>query len=381
MLVFHQQLREVLLRHLRGSNSNELFLCVPWFSDEQLFQEIRLLAQTGIKIELATRKEVPRRSWRVEELAIVGVTIYWLNQTEEYPTFLVGSPYVVHGNYTWETESTFGEVLIVAESTELVRQYLLRFRGICAMADVFICRPNLPGDAAADLKAEIYWLEAEIELLLGQQEDLKQFYLQMLDRCDAELGDLLLQKADLQAQIAQKRAEKSQQPIDEAEAASWQEQYQQTKERLKNMNRQEKEPIPSDLRAIYLQAIRKAHPDQYASEPEKFKLATEITARLTEAYRRRDYDLIQTIVFELEKGLSDKLLFDQETTIERLYKWQYQLKKQRKQIIEELQAMRKSSLYSVFKAEISSDDYLLQIREQLKRDVVILEQVLTELIS
>ena len=379
MLVFHQQLREVLLRHLRGSDSRELSLCVPHFSDEQLYTEILSLLQKGIRLEIATKQETHGRSWKPEELAAAGATLYWLSEAEEYPTFLIGSPFVVHGNYLWSSEAQFGEVLIVADSPELVRQYQIRFRGICSMADVFVFRRFLPGDAGANLRADIFMLEAEIELLLGQQEDLKQFYLQMLNRCDAELGDLLLRKADLQAKIAQKRAEHTHQQTDEAEAASWQEQFRQTKERLENMNRPEEEPVPSDLRAMYLQAIRKAHPDQYAQDPEKFRLASEITARLTEAYRRRDQELIQRIVRELEKGLSEKLLTDQETNLERLYKWQYHLKKQRNQILSELQTMRKSSLYSVFKAEISSDDYLLHIREQIKRDLVILETVLAEL--
>jgi DnaJ-domain-containing protein 1 len=49
----------------------------------------------------------------------------------------------------------------------------------------------------------------------------------------------------------------------------------------------ELDPGVSDLRAVrkaYRKALLQYHPDRHASDPEKYKAATEVTRRLTEAY-------------------------------------------------------------------------------------------------
>ncbi|ADB40112.1 J domain-containing protein [Spirosoma linguale] len=232
---------------------------------------------------------------------------------------------------------------------------------------------------------QIRLLVADIADLEAERARIQSLIDSYYRRLHHQLGDLMSEIAQLQLQLATRRASQTRRRSDAEAAHSARVRFEQTQhtvqEALANMPTEPDTAVDeTELRKLYRQAVAQAHPDLFFNEPDKQKQATAFMAELNEAYERKDL----TVVRKLAQQLQDGLLFLDETSLHNDPEALQQLVErltQRKQALEaDIQTLRRQEGYNIMSQSPPEQAvHFDQLQKNLQEHLAILAQSLDTL--
>lgn len=396
-------IRQVLRRAIRQAE-NEVFVAVAWFTDDALFAELLAAQQRGLRIELALMDdEINRQSgldYAALETAGIAVWCYPEHLGLMHHKFcVVDESRLLIGSYNWtrkaaKNEESLLEIPIGAQLATDFRAEFERVKQACnrpyssapsAPTSPSFAGETLPGGSllAADLRVEILFLELETAQLVAEKNSMETALLAFERRLRDLLGDLLARHLDLQRQLAERKAQLTGKRQDQERYEQREVEFRQFREKIcEDAARPEvvlDEPTAADLKQMYREAVLLAHPDRYGNDPQKEAEANALMAALTEAYRRKDVEKVREIWLSLKNGTAFRSDWAAMTDIEQLQAIIAKLKKRRAELTQAIADLQQSESYRTQQANPDAEVYGAVLREQLERNIQILENEINQL--
>jgi len=382
--------------HIRSATF-EILINVPWFTDESLFVELVEKAKAGLTVAIGIEDDTINQAASFQHVSITrwGGQLY-LNRAqrglnhEKY--CVIDRRIVLFGSYNWTYRAANHnrESILVGEDLQLAQQFCLRFVEMTQMATVHCVVPTAEPvldevfgliDPNVLLKAEIQLLEAEIAQLDAEKSELENRLEYAANQIRIALHDLLLEKLRLEALLAAQRARQTNKAADKQNAQRRQDKAEEANNTFQSLSERQRileRPIDETLlKKLYREACMLAHPDKFMNEPEKQQKATELMARLAEAYRNKDLDLVQHIWQRLHNGLAFGFDWATPRDANLLLQIRESLLTRREALLQEIEGLRQSFTYTLLTRYAKLDDYINQQREQLRNDIAVLQQSLT----
>ena len=131
---------------------------------------------------------------------------------------------------------------------------------------------------------------------------------------------------------------------------------------------------------LYRETLLKIHPDRYDNDPEKRIIVTQLTQKLIEAYKKSDYETVRSIWEMVQKGwlfVEDML---KSSDFDALAELLNRLLDKRKRLEIELTNLRADTLVQAIETHADFDDFIEISREQLKKNIEYLKEVLSRVI-
>lgn len=234
-------------------------------------------------------------------------------------------------------------------------------------------------------RADVRNLLAQLTTLQTEKDRIQSFIDQYYRRLHHQLGELITQTIQLQAQLAARRARQTRRRSDSEAAHHARARFDQTQRTLQEaLAHTPTEPDnaadETELRKLYRQAVAQAHPDRFFNEPDKQAQATVFMTQLNEAYGRKDL----MVVRQLAQQLQDGLLFLDETTLHRDPEALQQLVNRLTQRIQALEVdihtLRQQEGYGVMARSLPEQDaHFDQLQKNLQEHLAVLAQSLDTL--
>lgn len=182
--------------------------------------------------------------------------------------------------------------------------------------------------------------------------------------------------AERKAQLTGKRQDQERYEQREAEFRQFREKIQ---EDAANPEVLLDEPTAADLKQLYREAVLLAHPDRYGNDPQKEAEANALMTALTDAYRRKDLEKVREIWLSLKNGTAFRADWAAMTDIEQLQAIIAKLKKRRAELAQAIADLQQSEAYRTQQAHPDAEIYAAVLREQLERNIQILENEINQL--
>ncbi|MBL7795155.1 MAG: DUF1669 domain-containing protein [Saprospiraceae bacterium] len=400
-------IRQVLRRAIRQAE-NEVFVAVAWFTDDALFAELLAAQQRGVQVEVALMNdEINRQSgldYAALETAGIAVWCYPEHLGLMHHKFcVVDESTLLIGSYNWtrkaaKNEESLLEIPIGAQLAADFRAEFERIKQVCVRLYAAAPAPpepvptpppfageTLPGGSllAADLRVEILFLELETAQLEAEKNSMETVLLAFERRLRDLLGDLLARHLDLQRQLAERKAQLTGKRQDQEQYEQREAEFRQFREKIRedaaNPEVLLDEPAAADLKQLYREAVLLAHPDRYGNDPQKEAEANALMAALTEAYRRKDLEKVREIWLSLKNGTAFRADWAAMTDIEQLQAILTKLKKRRAELAQAIADLQQSEAYRTQQANPDAEAYAAVLREQLERNIQILENEINQL--
>ena len=128
---------------------------------------------------------------------------------------------------------------------------------------------------------------------------------------------------------------------------------------------------------LYRATLLKIHPDRYDNDPEKRTIVTQLTQKLIEAYKKSDFETVRSIWEMVQKGwlfVEDML---KSSDFDALAELLNRLLDKRKRLETELTNLRADTLVQAIETHADFDDFIEISREQLKKNIEQLKEVLS----
>ena len=211
------------------------------------------------------------------------------------------------------------------------------------------------------LKLEIKGLEIAINSLSDEKADIEKLIHEFGIRHNQELGELIIK-------ILQYRKEKAkgtpQQQEAEEDYDTYHKEYEATKdEQLNTLTPEEQK----ELKIRYHKASKLCHPDVVSEEQKE--LATKLFAELSAAYKKNDFNKVQEILENLEKG---NFFVSKSDAINQKQLLQAEMEKLRlriKELKEQLQTIKESDTYKTVSSITDWDYYFSNAKKQLQQQL------------
>lgn len=370
-------------------------LNVPWFTHTPLFERLRSLAKKGLNVEMIIEDDEINRNtpFNHEELYAAGGHVYWHKKEKglNHEKFcLIDEKILIYGSFNWTFRAANhnNESIIVIEregyNHDFFSDFLTRFNTI---KKSFSSKSSSDANETAIgnsadvefIKLQIMILESEIASLKEEKLSIERVYGHIVREWNVNLSDLILRKSKLEQQLSELKAKQTQKKFYKAEAEEMAKAYQDTQKRLQDLTEEEtpKNLNDKDLKKIYYEAIRMAHPDKYEGQHVKQERAKELSQILTEAYKKGDKETIEKILHDLIHDIAFGFDWNVENNLNKLEKLLKKLTEEKGVLEQEIKNLKASSMAEVFEDKVSLEEYIEAMRTKLERDITILEKNLT----
>jgi len=400
-------IRQILRRAIRQAQQ-EVFVAVAWFTDDALFAELLAAQQRGVRVEVALMDDDINRQSGLDYAALeTAGTAVWC-----YPEYLglmhhkfcvVDQSTLLIGSYNWtrkaaKNEESLLEIPVGAQLAADFRAEFERVKQACTRpyapgiatpepepAPPPFAGETLPGGSllAADLRVEILFLELETAHLEAEKNSLETALQTFERRLRDLLGDLLARHLDLQKQLAKIKARLTGKRQDQEQYEQRETEYRQFREKMQEDAARPEvvldESAAADLKQLYREAVLLAHPDRCGNDPQKEAEANALMAALTEAYRQKDVEKVREIWLSLKNGTAFRADWATLTDIEQLQAIIAKLKKRRAELTQAIADLQQSDAYRTQQANPDAEAYAVVLREQLERNIQILENEINQL--
>jgi len=187
------------------------------------------------------------------------------------------------------------------------------------------------------------------------------------------LGDLLTQTVDLQMQLALRRATQTGRRSDAEEAQVWRDRFEQTnqsvREAIAHQPADLDETAEEELRRLYRQAVRLAHPDRHANNPDRMAQATAYLARLNDAYQRRDLTAVRRLTQELNDGRVFANGAEATNDLDALSQWHQRLTARQTTLQVEIDRLKADEAYTRMTTETDLMNHFRALREAMIQQI------------
>lgn len=374
---------------------SEILVNVPWFTDQSLFEQLRLKAESGVAVSIGIEDDSINEKAPFDHRDIVsfGGRLYLhtkrggkgLNH-EKY--CVIDQRYVIFGSYNWTYTAARHnrESVLIFDDPGLAEQYVERFQGMTQLKRV-TCIEQTPGntptvekgliDPSLSIKMEIRLLETEVAQLETEKADLENKLEYATIHIQLALRGLLQEKLRLQAILAVFKASQTAKAVDRQQAEEQQRLVDETENMFEDFQKRqqvlENEVDEVSLKKQYREACVMAHPDKFFNNPEKQRKATELMSRLTAAYRDRNADLVREIWQSLCAGIAFGLDWDAPTDSETLKRIWDSLRQKKDDLLTFIEKSQQSNLYQIIQKS-SLDEFIATERQKLLTEIEILKQ-------
>jgi hypothetical protein len=394
---FDSQIRPQLL-NLINNAKNEIIVAVAWFTDITLFNALQQALSRGVKIQLLTQYDEinAKARFNLDELALQGAKIWIWNTatlgTMHHKFMVVDSNTVMVGSYNW-TVAAAGynkeNANVFSGSEAPIKDFLDVFKEICQQAKLNIATPeNIITDVSiSNVKATLRIKIIELEALISEQEeekaDIQGTLGRFVIRLRQRLGSLILKKMQLDTEYAHLVAEKSGKRSDQENYENLKDAH---KENAKAFETAKNKTITSlnkadqiDIKKMFREAIFAVHPDRFNGDPEKEAKATEITARLNDAYRNNDIETVREIWLSILNGTAFSFNLSDINDLDKLEELLKRLQAKYAQLFNDVKTLKTDGYYPVATDPTSWEAYFADMETKLQTNIELLKMEIKKL--
>lgn len=389
-----QNIAEEITQFIQKADS-EILVNLPWFTDESLFEELRLKAESGVAVSIGIEDDGINEKAPFDHRIIVrfGGRLYLHTKRggkginhEKY--CVIDQRYVIFGSYNWTYSAARHnrESVVIFDDPALAKQYIQQFQGMTRLKRV-TCVEQTPSttppvengliDPSLSLKMEIRLLETEVAQLETEKADLENKLEYATIYIQLALRDLLQEKLRVQAILAVYKASQTAKAVDRQQAEEQQRLVEEAENLFETIQERqqvlENEVDETSLKKQYREACVMAHPDKFFNNPDKQQKATELMSRLTAAYRDRNADLVREIWQSLCEGIAFGLDWDAPTDSETLKRIWDSLRQKKDDLLTFIEKSQQSHLYRIIQKS-SLDEFIAAERQKLLTEIEILKQ-------
>ena len=393
-------IKNTIETHLNNAQTH-IEIAMAWFTDTDLAAALLSAVGRGVHVCLLLHDDKTNRESRVDwaELSAAGVALFW--HTPQYGTMhhkfcVVDKRFCLFGTYNWTySAANFNkESLILIENEGTATDFRLELESL--LQDPFT-QPHAPSTATyafsqdlavhpqiGRMRAEIVFLEVEITHLEAVCVHYQRLIAQYTPILQRNLADLLIEQLELKRQIAEAQAKKTHKKIYEEEAKYWQKTADETRQNIAEAQKSQPPTLDANtltsMSRLYRETLLKIHPDRYDNDPEKRAIVTQLTQKLIEAYKKSDFETVRSIWEMVQKGwlfVEDML---KSSDFDALSELLNRLLDKRKRLETELTNLRADTLVQAIETHADFDDFIEISREQLKKNIEYLKEVLSRVI-
>jgi len=249
------------------------------------------------------------------------------------------------------------------QATPLLENYVRARKQVAVYED-----PEIP-----ELTLELKVLEIQISALEVERAELEKLLHSFHYRHAIEVGELVRRILILRREKLKDEAEKDTRKKQEFEEA--QEDFEEFERDFQETRKQQvfsiSEAEKQELKAIFRACSKMCHPDVVASEHKEY--ATRLFAQLNEANEKNDLKTIMEIYESLQKGIVT-LMSDTISDAQKLHRQVVRFRSKIKDITIAITALRNSDTYQKVASIMNWDDYFVQHKQQLQRELNALEE-------
>ena len=394
---FDSQIRPQLL-NLIDNAQTEIIAAVAWFTDITIFNALQKALLRGVKIQLLTQDDEinAKAHFDLGDLARKGAKI-WLWDTSTLGTMhhkfmVVDENIVMVGSYNW-TNAAAGynkeNANVFTGSEAPIKDFLDVFKEICQQAKLNIATPeNIITDVSiSNVKATLRIKILELEALISEQEEekadiqgtLERFVIRLKQR----LGSLILKKMQLDTEYAHLVAEKSGKRSDKENYENLKDAH---KENAKAFETAKTKTITTlnetdqiDIKKMFREAVFAVHPDRFNDDPEKEAKATEITARLNDAYRNNDIETVREIWLSILNGTAFSFNLSDINDLDKLEELLKKSQAKYAQLVNDVKALKTDGYYPVATDPTSWEAYFADMETKLQTNIELLKMEIKKL--
>lgn len=394
---FDSQIRPQLLNLIHNAKS-EIIAAVAWFTDTKIFNALQQAQTRGVKIQLLTQNDEinAKARFNLDDLALQGAKI-WLWDTALLGTMhdkfmVVDSNTVMVGSYNWTyaaANHNKENAIIFSGSEAPIKDYLDVFKEICLQANLNTASPkNIITDVSiSNVKAFLRIKILELEALISEQEegkaDIQGILERFVIRFRQRLGSLILKKMQLEAEYARLVAEKSNKRSDQENYENLKDSHADNEKAFESAKNKTITTLSDadqiNIKKMYHEAIFAVHPDLFNDNPEKEAKATEITARLNDAYRNNDIDTVREIWLSILNGTAFSFKLSDINELEKLEDLIKKLESKYNQLVEEIKVLKTDGYYPVATNSSGWDDYFMSMETKLEVNIDLLNKQIMKL--
>jgi hypothetical protein len=222
------------------------------------------------------------------------------------------------------------------------------------------------------LRLEAESLEERISELESEKAEIEREIHEFNLRHEQELGPILEEILEIQAE--RKRKEAEQNPEDDQaqeEAEEAEEEYQQYSRAVEEAQEEERIDLTEEekekLNKLHRQASKKCHPDMV--EEDRQEEAEEVFVELQDAYERNDLDEVERIADRVETGLAFGRRTQEIDEVEKLEAEVGRLRKRAEELEAEIEALRTSDAYQKLSEVEDLDEYFERQKNRLEDEL------------
>ncbi len=387
-------IRPVILSHLRGATQT-IEAAVAWFTDDAIFDLLLQRLRAGVAVSLVLHDDHINRKKPFDwpEFIDLGGAAYWFNDptggTMHHKFCVIDGQTLLLGSYNWTYQAanrnrenllvlTPNDGIDVAPFRQELAELIALSHPIIEPSLPSISPPAAPVATSGNLtrsplpgllRARIQTLTIELAVLEEEKRDAETLIAQYEYLIRLHLGDLILVIAQLKAQRAEQWADKSGRRSDAEQAqafwAAYEQKIHQVSEARANPQPTLTDDAQTELRRLFRKAAAQAHPDRFASDPDRSAAAHAFMTRLNDAYARKDLETLRKLAADLDDGLIFDTTSEQTDEVAILEKRLGRLITRKAELIAELAALHQYEGYQWMTDDEDRDERLRQMRDDL----------------
>ncbi len=375
---YFDNIQDTVISKLQQS-TREILAAVAWFTDWEIYTALQQAMQRGVRLSLIlVDDDINNHSnLNIDALRNQGARIYRVPPemgTMHHKYCIIDRAVLMMGSYNWTRKAANQnmESMMVVYDERTIEQFLGEYEKVLAsIGETFVFTQSVStSDIKPRLRIEIRLLENDVTLLEERKAGIVAKLEQLAHQLRQHLGELLIRYADLEARLAEQRAQKTGSRIDRIEYEEAQQKAQATREQV--LGSAEKQ-IPvldteeqADIKKMYREAALMAHPDRFAGNPDKEAEATRLMAQLSAVYQENDVERVREIWQALKEGTAFSMDLDEIDDLARLELIRDKLLTKREALESDIRSLESTADWKV--SEQYRDDLTLYF-DEVKRDL------------
>ncbi len=376
---------------------------MAWFTEDELFFQLLRCAQQGLDVQLIIMDDPINQGSGLDYQLLVhhGAKVWFYPDgaaTMHHKFCLIDNNIALTGSFNWTRKASLhnSETLLrLSLDDKTAKSFTEEFEKVKVKCQLLgnqlfttVVVDEEPGvdiitgivESGSDLQLLIHLLQAEVNALEAE----KTYWQQAIEAFErlvhARIGHILLRFMDLQRRLAEMQAKLTRKFADQDHFEKQQKSYFDFKEKveqdtlftdaLPNLDASKEK----ELKSLYREALFMAHPDHFHDDAAKEARANQITAALTEAYRKKDLAALREIWQSLQYGFAfDLQAFDQADAGKWL-KYYEKLLLRKQELLIEIDVLKANELYPYVANNTGVDEYAEQVASHLNLKIEIIQK-------
>lgn len=361
-------------------------VAVAWLTDTEVIKVLHQKTSEGVKVEIILNNDDinKMRAFELGEMEKVGAKIYRYTNDQDgimhHKFCIIDSQKLLIGSYNWtynaSTKNNESVMFFEGVNNDAINSFIETFKAMKEqMGEVTTTSLGFHTNTLR-LKTEMLFLETEIAQLETEKADLESAIIEFEVLLKKAVGHLIIEKLGLEKKIAQLKAfltrkaedvkvqEKKEQVFKQYEK-TWHEAKQKEVKSLDEQRRQH-------IKKMYRECMQMVHPDRFIDDPEKYEEANKISAILSEAYKEKDFEIIEQIWQDLQNGIAFHSDWVSDDT-EKLKKIIERLKTKRHNLTSLIKILKGHIVWTVKEEHENYDSYFKNVEQAVKANINILK--------